>query len=680
MKFNFNPKYRYPHYFGSISYRTALLSWLLIIISLMTFVIFTVPFQRQDALERMKIEANDIANSLIHANSKALITEEFGYAVEHTRALVEESASLEYVIYTRKDGFSIIFTKNGWYTDSLGGIFTPSAGEESNKIIDSDIIKQRIFNHSIKFVYSGFEWGWVHTGSSLNSFNKNLTNFTIRTVFIAITLVILSFLASIFFSRKLTKPITTLDKNVKEIADGNLEVVSEIKTGDELESLSNSFNKMTLALRESRDKLELRVKERTKELAQTNSALINEVQERIKVENSLNRYTLRLEAMQDIYRGIISAKSTHEVIIETLNNLKNKLVKFKRASVALYDFNTLKMVVHSITQDKESYISKSVEMDQYVLDPNKKFSGRKYIYKTDLDSEKSISELELEIKNLGIKSFVTVPLKFQGKFIGELNFGSSSPKAFNENNLSFIEEIGFQISVAIAQKKLEEQLEFHAKNLQSSLKEKEVLLKEIHHRVKNNLQIISSLLYLQSRKISDEETMRTFLDSQNRVRSMALVHEKLYQSKDLSSVNFSEYIKNLSSYIANSFNSDSRKIRIIYNFEEIHLSIEKAVPLGLILNELLSNCYKYAFPNSQQLNKSNENTIKISFNLVKESDRINFSVKDNGVGIPKDLVVLESDTLGLQLVNNLVDQLEADLTINNSDGTEFNISFLHQKK
>jgi two-component sensor histidine kinase len=161
---------------------------------------------------------------------------------------------------------------------------------------------------------------------------------------------------------------------------------------------------------------------------------------------------------------------------------------------------------------------------------------------------------------------------------------------------------------------------------------------------------------------------------------MALVHEKLYQSKDLSSVNFSEYIKNLSSYIANSFNSDSRKIRIIYNFEEIHLSIEKAVPLGLILNELLSNCYKYAFPNSQQLNKSNENTIKISFNLVKESDRINFSVKDNGVGIPKDLVVLESDTLGLQLVNNLVDQLEADLTINNSDGTEFNISFLHQKK
>jgi two-component sensor histidine kinase len=205
-----------------------------------------------------------------------------------------------------------------------------------------------------------------------------------------------------------------------------------------------------------------------------------------------------------------------------------------------------------------------------------------------------------------------------------------------------------------------------------SLKEKEVLLKEIHHRVKNNLQVISSLLKLQSGYIKDEEALSLFTDSYNRVRSMALIHEKLYQSEDLARVNAAEYINNLITNLFRSYNVSSQKIRLAVEVESIWLDVDTAIPCGLIINELVSNALKYAFKSQE------DGELFIHFSLNQQND-INLLVRDNGVGLPPDFDIEETESLGLQLVYNLTGQLNGKIQIDSSKGTSFLIAFCNDK-
>ncbi len=206
----------------------------------------------------------------------------------------------------------------------------------------------------------------------------------------------------------------------------------------------------------------------------------------------------------------------------------------------------------------------------------------------------------------------------------------------------------------------------------NSLHEKEVMLKEIHHRVKNNMQVISSLLKLQSSYIKDEESLQLFKNSQSRVKTMALVHEKLYRSENLSEIDLKDYIKNLSRHIMATYTTIEQRITIDYDIGDIFLDINSAVPFGLILNELISNAFKYAFPDNR------DGKIFIGFNLV-DNDRYCFTVKDNGIGLPDDFDISTANTLGMQLVNSLTMQLHGDLEIENKDGTSFSISFEKKK-
>ncbi|MEM6398981.1 MAG: histidine kinase dimerization/phosphoacceptor domain -containing protein [Cyanobacteria bacterium P01_D01_bin.116] len=202
--------------------------------------------------------------------------------------------------------------------------------------------------------------------------------------------------------------------------------------------------------------------------------------------------------------------------------------------------------------------------------------------------------------------------------------------------------------------------------LKSSLKEKEVLLKEIHHRVKNNLQIISSLLRLQSGYIKDKQALEIFQDSQNRVRAMALIHENLYQTKDLSKIEFSEYIRKLKNNLVRCYNN--RNINININIEKLLLKLDTAIPCGLIINELISNSIKHAFKNSDK------GEIYVEFiNLQK--DKYSLSVSDNGVGVSENIDSLKKQSLGLELVWNLVEQLEGTIVYNSKLGTSFRITF-----
>jgi PAS domain S-box-containing protein len=211
------------------------------------------------------------------------------------------------------------------------------------------------------------------------------------------------------------------------------------------------------------------------------------------------------------------------------------------------------------------------------------------------------------------------------------------------------------------------------KSLAKSLSEKEVLLKEIHHRVKNNLQVISSLLYLQSLKLQDEQAKRIFRESQNRVKAMALIHEQLYQTKDFMRVDFAEYLQTLASMIAESYNEPPSIIKVQIDSEKLDLSIDAAIPAGLIVSELVTNSLKYAFPETTESAEKNK---EIAILARKTSDNdIMLTVCDNGIGLNMERPLESPKTLGLRLVKMLTEQLRGSIEVLPQKGAAFCIRF-----
>lgn len=202
--------------------------------------------------------------------------------------------------------------------------------------------------------------------------------------------------------------------------------------------------------------------------------------------------------------------------------------------------------------------------------------------------------------------------------------------------------------------------------LKDSLKEKELLLREIHHRVKNSLQIISSLLSLQAAEIDDENIVERYRESENRIHTIALIHESLYQSTDISNVNFKNYVDILMEDMMHVYQT-TEKVNTTLELGDYSLNIETAIPVGLIINELVSNALKHAFNNGEMG--------EIILSLDKEGDVYSLTIKDNGVGLPDDVDINNPVSLGLQLVNALVNQLEGNIEVVRDGGTMFKISF-----
>ena len=226
-------------------------------------------------------------------------------------------------------------------------------------------------------------------------------------------------------------------------------------------------------------------------------------------------------------------------------------------------------------------------------------------------------------------------------------------------------------------KRAEEKVQTSLTEKEALLEEKEILLKEIHHRVKNNLQVISSLLYLQSQYLQDEETINLFEDSRNRIQSMALVHEKLYQSVDYAEVNLKEYVENL--LVQSEQSNWNHEIPVKSYIEidsEIKLDLDTTISCGLIINELITNAYKYAFPIDWANQKPNDFEFKVFVGVKFTGDQqYEMTVRDNGIGIDKELDIENSNSLGLKIVSSMVKQLDGTIDINGSNGLEFKIKF-----
>ena len=206
------------------------------------------------------------------------------------------------------------------------------------------------------------------------------------------------------------------------------------------------------------------------------------------------------------------------------------------------------------------------------------------------------------------------------------------------------------------------------KKHQEEARRRGLLLKEIHHRVKNNLQVVSSLLYLQSTRVSDKNVIEMFKESSNRVQSMSLIHQKLYQSKDAESIDFAGYVHDLTGTLLHSYGVDQSAVKVMLDVDGAALGMDSALLCGLIINELLSNSLKHAFPGGRR------GEVRITMSR-DEGDRIKLVVADNGVGIPGHLDLQNAESLGLQLVLNLVDQLRGTITLNREAGMEFTIAF-----
>lgn len=206
------------------------------------------------------------------------------------------------------------------------------------------------------------------------------------------------------------------------------------------------------------------------------------------------------------------------------------------------------------------------------------------------------------------------------------------------------------------------------KELQESLKEKEVLLKEVHHRVKNNMQVISSILNLQSSYLKDDAAVEMMKESQNRIKSMAFIHESLYQGKTLSHVKFSEYVRNLVSNLFHTYGINKSGLKLKFDLDEVFLNLDTSIPCGLIINELISNALKYAFTGRDS------GTLSVMLKKIGNG-KLKLVISDDGKGFPKNIDWKNTESLGLQLVVTLAGQIRGDIEMQNENGTVFTIVF-----
>ena len=251
----------------------------------------------------------------------------------------------------------------------------------------------------------------------------------------------------------------------------------------------------------------------------------------------------------------------------------------------------------------------------------------------------------------------------------------------------------FAVKIEISRQKQKEE------QTKALLEEKETLLKETHHRVKNNMNVIISLISMQSQSINDKQFLSMFKECENRIRSMAIIHEELYQTENLKRIDFTRYIRNLTNHILDSYEVHTDKFSMNMNVENISLDSKNAIPCGLIINELLSNTIKYAFPfdTAQGKPEGKKGEITISMHRIADiglqnadlkseipdpksemrnaKSEIELIVSDNGVGLPEDLDFKNSKSLGLELVNGLTQQLGGTIELDRSKGTEFKITF-----
>lgn len=287
------------------------------------------------------------------------------------------------------------------------------------------------------------------------------------------------------------------------------------------------------------------------------------------------------------------------------------------------------------------------------------------------------------IRQFQMRSAMVVPLAARGRILGVMTFvWAESGYHYTQADLALAEELARRAALAIDNARLyaEAQAEIAARKrveerLTLSLQEKEVLLREVHHRVKNNLQAVSNLLYLQSAYVGEDRVQQMFREAQDRIKSIALIYEKLYQTNNLAQINLAEYVSSLVEQLLLSYAARPESIQLAVQAENLTLSVDTAVPLGIIINELVTNSLKHAFPGESDEFNGRPGEIKIEARLEPDG-RLALIFADNGVGLPADIDLSTTSSLGLRLVGLLTEYMRGTVDIERGEGTAFKIQIV----
>jgi len=361
--------------------------------------------------------------------------------------------------------------------------------------------------------------------------------------------------------------------------------------------------------------LENRVKERTHELSEINEILQEEIQQRTRAEK-VNVETL------SILDAIIESSKDGILVIDAAGSI----TKWNNQFITIWN------IPESI--EVQEKISLFDYISGYVKNPEPFINKLQGVY-TSLSMEDADV---IELNDGRIFEWYSKPQRIRDDIVGRV----------------------FSFRDVTSRVRMELQIE-------KSLKEKETLLKEIHHRVKNNMQVVSSLLFMQARKTEDAEVKGILLESQNRIKSIALVHERMYQSEDFEKIDYNDYIRKFTRHLFESYQVYSTRISLSINKEMVYLPIDKAVPCSLVINELVSNALKHAFPEGRT------GTIFIDFQ--RQEDRYILVFRDDGIGMPQGIDNTHYETFGLELIRGLVGQLNGTIELDRTAGTAYTITF-----
>lgn len=384
---------------------------------------------------------------------------------------------------------------------------------------------------------------------------------------------------------------------------------------------------------------------------------ITDITERKIAEEEVLKRNTALSAINKIGHTL-SKLSEKDTIVKDICTMMSTLFNIENLYIALYDEekNLITFPYYSIE-------------GKLINTPSRNFSNGLTEFVIKAKKSLLINSAKNEIiMSLGIKphgkdamSVLATPMIAGQKVLGVLTLQDyRDENAFSQSQVETLSTIASQAAIAL------ENAELYS-SLKRSLTEKEILLQEVHHRVKNNMQIMSSLIKLQSHYITDKQMLQILKETESRIQSMSIVHSKLYATQEYEKINFGEYVKNLTDNFWNTYGIKLKNLKFEINIADIPLNIDTAIPCGLIINELVSNAIKYAFPDNKH------GTIAIS--LLKE-DKDNFFrliVKDDGAGISEGINIEKTDTLGIQLVKLLSKQMNGSMQVISSkdQGTEF---------
>ncbi|HEY9247159.1 MAG TPA: histidine kinase dimerization/phosphoacceptor domain -containing protein, partial [Candidatus Methanoperedens sp.] len=529
-----------------------------------------------------------------------------------------------------------------------------------------------------------------------------------QSLIVLVIIVILGTTISIFLSRTISQPLERLTKAAEEIGKGNFNINIDIPSKDEIGQLAFAFNTMTKDLKETtvtRDYMEkiiggmfdMLVVSRqdgtiqtvnkaicdllgysieelvgqsidmliSSETMQSGSSVLDELMKKGSIINAEKTFLTKDRRKIPVFLSTSTMHNDEGNILGIVFVAKD-ITELKQAEIDMEMSHSLLKAAFESTADGLLIVDKNGNIKQF----NQKFTELWRIPQDIMATHEDEKAL----------AFVLDQLKDPDVFLSKVRELYSKPENESSDVLEFKDGRIFErysIPQRIGEKIVGRVWSFRdvttrylaERQIETSLKEKETLLKEIHHRVKNNMQIVSSLMDLQIQYINDRNVIDIFTDSQNRIASMSLVHEKLYRSKDLAKIDFYEYINDLVANLFQSYKSNSGKIKLNTNIEDIHLDIDFAIPFGLIINELVTNSLKYAFPDGK------DGEINVSFFRTGEN-MFELIIGDNGIGIPEDLDFRKTDSLGLHLVTILAEnQLHGEINLNRNGGTEFLIKF-----